>query len=243
MPARRGRSGGLWAGAALSGLAHAGLVGLALVAPPWLRPHRERPAPVVAVALVTPAAFDAAIAALTRPPPPAPPPVPPAPVLRAAPSTVAPPPAPEEAPESAALPTLAPAFDPEAPLGLDPRPAAGDLPAHRPRPRAGPAAAPSPADPDLAAAAFEAAVRAAVAERAGAPAGEVGGTVRLALIVNREGRLLAARLLAGSGSAGLDRAAIEAARTALLPEMPEAMPHSRTTVEVELVFAPAARGG
>ena len=67
--------------------------------------------------------------------------------------------------------------------------------------------------------------------------------MRLRLVVNREGRLLAARLVAASGSAALDRAAVDAARTALLPEMPESMPNIRTTVEVELVFAPDRRGG
>jgi protein TonB len=236
----------MWAGAALSGLAHAGLIALAAVAPPWLRPHRERPVPAVAVALVTPAAFDAAVAALARPepvaarPPPAAEPAPPVPA-------VAPPPEaePEAEPEGVVLPSLAPGFDPESPLGLADRPTATDLPAHRPRPRPGsrtPAAA--PADAAAAAAAFEAAVRAAVLERLGRPLAGGGGTVRLALIVNRDGRLLAARMLAGSGSAPLDRAAVEAARTALLPAMPDAMPNTRATVEVELVFAPApAQGG
>ena len=89
-----------------------------------------------------------------------------------------------------------------------------------------------------AAAAFAAAVREAVARQFVEPAAGSGGAVRLALIVNRDGRLLAARLVASSGSAGLDRAAIEAARTARLPEMPEAMPNARTTVEFDLVFAP-----
>jgi TonB family protein len=233
----------LWAGAALSGLAHAGLIALALIAPPWLRPHRERPVPVVAVALVTPAAFDAAAAARARPepapPPPAPAPAAPAPVTTPAPAA-------ETEPEATAPPSLAPAFDPESPLGLALRPQAADLPAHRPRPRPGPrapAAAPAAIDAAAAAAAFEAAVRAAVVERLGRPLEGAGGTVRLALILNRDGRLLAARMVAGSGSPPLDRAAVEAARTALLPAMPEAMPNTRATVEVELVFAPSARQG
>ena len=119
MPARRRRSGAIWAGAALSGLAHAGLVALALVAPPWLRPHRERPVPVVAVALVTPAAFEAALDALSRPPP-AHEPAPAATPARVAPAVAARPavPALVKEPEPAALPSLASAFDAEAPLGI-----------------------------------------------------------------------------------------------------------------------------
>jgi len=66
MPRRRMRSGAIWAGTGLSAAAHAGLLALALVAPPWLRAPRERPLPVVSVAVVTPADFEAA---LTRPPP------------------------------------------------------------------------------------------------------------------------------------------------------------------------------
>jgi TonB family protein len=81
-----------------------------------------------------------------------------------------------------------------------------------------------------------------VAERLGPGTADVGGTVRLALVVNRDGRLLTARLVAPSGSATLDRAAVDAARTALLPPMPDAMPHTRATVEVELVFAPGPEG-
>ena len=191
MPPRPGRSGALWAGAALSGLAHAGLIALATLGPPWLRPHRERPVPAIDVALVTPAAFEAANAAPTPP--------------AEAPAT----------PKAPDRPALAPA---------------------RPAP---------PADPAQATAAFRSAVRTAVEKQAGATAAGVGGTVRLVLIVNREGRLLAARLVAGSGVGSLDRAAIEAARTALLPRMPDAMPNARATVEVELVFEPPpdGRGG
>jgi protein TonB len=246
MPARHGRSGAIWAGAAASGLAHAGLIALALVAPPWLRPHRERPVPVVAVALVTPEAFEAATAD-RRQPEPAPQPA------RASPAAPLPAPPPAAAPDAAAapppaptLPSLAPRFDAGSPLGLGPTPPPADLPAHRPRARPGqPGAvtAAPPADGAAAAAAFQAAVHAAVAERLGPADHEAGGTVRLALIVNREGRLLAARLIAASGSARLDRAAVEAARTALLPPMPDTMPNVRTTVEVELVFAPQRRGG
>jgi protein TonB len=232
------------AGAAVSGLAHAGLIALALVAPPWLRPHRERPVPVVAVALVTPEALEAATASKWRPEPERAP-VPPTPAPP--PTTVPePPPAKPPAEPPPALPSLAPAFDPESPLGLGLAPETADLPAHRPRPRPGQRAAVAPASPveaAAAAAAFEAAVRAAVAERLGPSGTDAGGTVRLALVVNREGRLLTARLLIPSGSAQLDRAAVEAARTALLPVMPEAMPSTRTTVEVELVFAPDRRGG
>jgi TonB family protein len=247
MPARRVRSGAIWAGAGLSGLAHAGLIALALAAPPWLRAHRERPLPVVAVALVTPAALEAALAA--RPPAPAPAAAP-APAPLDAPgrpppaASVAEPPPGEPPEEPPALPSLAPAFDPESPLGLgDPRPPA-DLPAHRPHARSGPPppVAPAPVDRAEAAAAFEAAVRAAVAGRLGPVAPDAAGTVRLVLVVNREGRLLAARLAAPSGSEELDRAAVEAARTALLPQMPDAMPNVRATVEVDLVFAPAAAG-
>jgi protein TonB len=246
----RDRSGALWAGAALSGLAHAALVGLALVAPPWLRAHRERPVPVVTVALVTPAAFEAALAALTRPDPAPAAKAPPVPTVPEPPAAAPPVEAAPEAGETGAatpegaLPTLAPAFDPESPLGLGPKPAA-DLPAHRPRARPGiglPTGSPAAASATRAeaVAAFEAAVRAAVleAQAAAAPARGPGGAVRLAVVVNREGRLLAARLVGSSGSAAVDRAAVEAARTALLPEVPEAMPNPRVTVPVDLVFAP-----
>jgi len=232
----------MWAGAGLSGLAHAGLIALALAAPPWLRAHRERPVPVVAVALVTPAAFEAALAA-RQPPAPAPQPAPaiPSRPRRAPPAAALPEALPADPPP---LPSLAPAFDPESPLGLGGAPRATDLPAHRPRPRQGqyPQVAAPPADTAVATAAFEAAVRAAVAERLGPGQADLAGTVRLALIVNRDGRLLAARLVAPSGSARLDRAAVDAARTALLPAMPDAIPNTRATVEVELVFAPAPEG-
>ena len=219
MPPRPGRSGALWAGAALSGLAHAGLIALATLGPPWLRPHRERPVPAIDVALVTPAAFEAANAAPTPPAEaPATPKAPDRPAL--APARPVPPADPAVAvPEPFPEPTLAPAFDPESP--------------------------PGPADAAQATAAFRSAVRTAVEKQAGATAAGVGGTVRLVLIVNREGRLLAARLVAGSGVGSLDRGAIEAARTALLPRMPDAMPNARATVEVELVFEPPpdGRGG
>ncbi|HVH03476.1 MAG TPA: TonB family protein [Amaricoccus sp.] len=246
MPPRPGRSGALWAGAALSGLAHAGLIALATLGPPWLRPHRERPVPAIDVALVTPAAFEAANAAPTPPAEaPATPKAPDRPAL--APARPVPPADPAVAvPEPFPEPTLAPAFDPESPLGLGLglRPVGPALPAHRPRARPGQAAAP-PADAAQATAAFRSAVRTAVEKQAGATAAGVGGTVRLVLIVNREGRLLAARLVAGSGVGSLDRGAIEAARTALLPRMPDAMPNARATVEVELVFEPPpdGRGG
>ena len=247
MPARHRRSGAIWAGAAASGLAHAGMIALALVAPPWLRPHRERPAPVVAVALVTPEAFEAALAARQRPEPaPEPDRVPPAPPTPAPPpATVPDAPAPAP-PPATTLPSLAPGFDAVSPLGLGTTSEAADLPAHRPRPRPGPRGpvALAPVEETAAAtAAFEAAVRAAVADRLDPAETDLGGTVRLLLVVNREGRLLAARLVAASGSAGLDRAAVDAARTARLPPMPESMPNVRTTVEVELVFAPDRRGG
>lgn len=236
MPARRRQSSRMWEGPVLSALAHAGLVALALVALPWLRAPRERAAPILSVSLVAPATLDAAIAALSRPPPAqeGPPRVQPPSPTPAADTPVTDPP---DEPTDAVLPTLAPAFDPDSPLGLGPVLATPDLPAHRPHARPGTAESPPPADPAVAAADFAAAVRGAVLGQVGNRAPGPTGTVRLALIINREGRLLAARLMKPSGVPSLDRAAADAARTARLPAMPEAMPQARITVEIDVVFA------
>jgi protein TonB len=124
------------AGLLLSGLGHAGLVGLALIAPPWLRPHHDEPVPAIEISMISETQFAAALAALSRGSPteaPAEAETPPEPVLPAEPPP--PPPVavePEALPEATeALPSLAP-FDPEAPLGLDAQPA--DPVAAAPRP-------------------------------------------------------------------------------------------------------------
>jgi protein TonB len=231
------------AGILLSGLGHAALITAAVHGPPWLGRHRERPAPVIAVSLVT----EAELAALARPAPPAP--APEAPVREAAPPPQAAVPAPEpEAPAEPPEATLAPAFDPEAPLGLEgPAPAARG--AERPRARAAavPRAAPAPWSGEAAELRrrYEDELRAAVVRARSYPrlARERGleGSVRLHLIVTRDGRLLAAQLVRSSGAQTLDRAGLAAARDAELPAAPPELPNERFSLEVELVFAGSDR--
>lgn len=108
------------AGLFLSGLGHAGLIGLALVAPPWLAARPGKPVPVVTVSLVREVDLAALEAAATAPAPAAPEAAPvTAPVTAPAPPAPAAALAPEEAPE-AEVPevSLAPGFDAESPLGL-----------------------------------------------------------------------------------------------------------------------------
>ena len=134
------------AGIPLSALAHAGLIALALWALPWLRARPGAPPAVVAVTLVT-AADLAAFVHAASPPPPTQPLAPPAP--SPAPPPALPPGATLPPPEPEPDPTLAPAFDPEAPLGLGgtdalslvapPPPSLEQRLAQPPEPRPGPA--------------------------------------------------------------------------------------------------------
>lgn len=110
----------MWAGPLLSGLVHVALIALAIETLPWLRAGKDHPVPVVSVTIVTPSD----LAALTRPAPPAPEP----PVASPAPAPIAVPAAPPTVAAPAVQPpaedpdpleeTLAPGFDPAAPLGM-----------------------------------------------------------------------------------------------------------------------------
>jgi protein TonB len=152
-------------GALISAAAHAALLALVVRGLPWLRPHAEDPVPVVEVRLVTAADLAAAeaVAALPRGAPaagpdPAPEPKPPEPKPEPKPAAphAEPPPAPEPDADAEFLGdaiSLAPAFDPEHPLGRPgqvatltapaaaPEPPATLAPATAPRPRPRPAAA------------------------------------------------------------------------------------------------------
>jgi protein TonB len=107
------------AGIAVSALGHGALIALALVAPPWLRPHHEAPVQAIEISMISETQYAAALA-LARgsvdaaPADPAPVPEPAAPVVEPAPPPET---EPVAAPEDEALPSLTP-FDPEAPLGL-----------------------------------------------------------------------------------------------------------------------------
>jgi TonB family protein len=212
------------------------------------------------------AALEAALARGAAPaaPPPAPSPTteptPAAPAERE-PAPVEPP-APAPAPSLA--PSLAPAFDAAAPLGLDTdapsrlaveppprprRPPPAERPATLPAPaglagraaetRAGSAAlgaAPSAAAaPDYGMAVRAAIAKARVYPRVARDRGLVGES-RLLVIVDRDGRLVNARLLRSSGSRTLDEAALGAARNARLPTAPAELPGRRFSFEVAIAF-------
>jgi protein TonB len=164
----------------ISAAAHAALLALVVRGLPWLRPHAGDPVPVVEVSLVTAADLAAAeaVAALPRgvpaPEPDVPEPTPPEP-KRAEPE----PPQPDPRPDPAGIDvelfgeaiSLAPAFDPEHPLG-PPGQAVATLPP--------PAAAPEP--PTLApATASRPRPRPEVATAAPAPDGAAGSADRAAV--------------------------------------------------------------
>jgi periplasmic protein TonB len=271
-------------GALVSAAAHAALLALVLRGLPWLRPHPEDPVPAVEVSLVTAAELAAAEAAAVLPrgavAPPAPEPEPPKPAPE--------PPRPDPRTSETATTgpdgidvelfgeeiSLAPAFDPQRPLGLpdtqlalatpDSTPEAAPTPANlapaaaaRPRPRpespapergaagsadrAAAAAPPGPSAADLRAG-LAAAVHAALAEAQVYPRRArdrgVTGAAGLSLTITRDGRLLAARLAASSGSAALDAASLAAARNANYPAAPAALPGAHFTFTVRLVFTP-----
>jgi hypothetical protein len=116
------------AGPVISGAGHAALIALAVWGLPWLSPRERDAIRVTEVDFVTEAEFQAAVTAAAEaarapeaPPEPAvaaveatPPPT--LPEVVRGPSAEAPPPEPLELPED--LPSLAPAFDPEAPLAM-----------------------------------------------------------------------------------------------------------------------------
>ena len=251
------------AGIFLSGLGHGLLIWLALLAPPWLRPHRSEPVATISVELVTGAELAALeAAALARgAAPSAPAPAAPQPSRETA--APQPPTQPQAAPEPEpqSEPSLAPAFDTEAPLGIDQTVRLAPV---LPPPRRTPPAAtepPSAAPPSVAGNAGRAretragadgraavatgadygmAVRAAIVKarvypRVARDRGLVG-EARLLVMVDRSGRLINARLLRSSGSRTLDDAALAAARNARLPAAPDDLAGPRFSFEVGLTF-------
>jgi protein TonB len=227
------------AGMALSAAGHAALVSLAVWALPWLRVRPEPPVPAVAVSFVSEADLAALARRAAEAKAPAPPPTAAPPVAKPAalaprfeaPAEPEPPlPVPEEI-------DLAPGFDTASPLGLS---APAGTPAAPPQ---GPRARPDGLDPftdgdlvdeeppaDLAVArerhlaSLQAAVlRARIYPPAARGRGLIG-VARLYLVVARDGTLIEVRLMASSGSATLDRAAVEAARRARWPSAPDGLP-------------------
>jgi TonB family protein len=248
----------------ISALGHGAVIWLALQAPPWLRARPRDPVPSVAVEIVTAAELAALEAALARgAAPAAPPPTPPpAEATPAAPAEQEP--TPVEPPPAAPTPSLAPAFDPAAPLGLDadaptrlaveppPRPRrfpsadrtatlpapsgdAGRAVETRPGNEARAAAPSAAAAPDYGMAVRAAIAKARVYPRVARDRGLVGES-RLLVIVDRNGRLVNARLLRSSGSRTLDEAALTAARNARLPAAPAELPGRRFSFEVAIAF-------
>ena len=232
------------AGAFLSGVGHAGVIGLAAIGPPFLWAPRDAPVPAMVVTLLGPAEF----AALAVPPAPAPPVI----VRGSEPAAPArpvamPPPlvrTPEEAPAPATPPptTLVPSFEATTTLGIDP-----GAPAALPDEAAGaegPAEEPV-ADSGALRAGYAAQVRRAVSLARVYPqvARDRGleGRVLFQLVLSPEGGLLAAQLLQSSGAMTLDRAALETVRRAKYPPVPAGIEDPRLTVAVEVVFAGSDR--
>ncbi|HET9067711.1 MAG TPA: TonB family protein [Amaricoccus sp.] len=239
------------AGATVSALGHAALIALALWALPWMRVRPAPPLPAVSVSLLSEAdlAGLARRAAAARP---APAPSP-SPEVAARPQISGPrflpPPEPEPQPEPPPLDPedfgLAPSFDAASPLGL-PEPAATPPPAVA----APEAAATEPeADEEADAAPAElAALRerhmralsaAVLRARVYPPAARgrgLMGTARVYLEIGRDGSLIEAGLMTTSGSASLDRAALEAARRARFPAAPEALPGASFAFMQDLEF-------
>ncbi len=117
------------AGPIISGAGHAALMAIVVWGLPWFSPRERDAVRVTEVSFVTEAEFSAAQAAAEAERAPDAPPEQPAPAADPAPAEpepevvrgpgAEPPPEPEPAPEPAdELPDLAPAFDPEAPLGM-----------------------------------------------------------------------------------------------------------------------------
>lgn len=237
------------AGAFVSGLGHAGLVGLALVGPPFLWAPRDRPVPAIAVSLLSPGEL-----AALRPPPPSPPSPPTAPPRQAAAPVPMPPPlvpaAPAESEQRAPATTLAPGFGAGALLGEDETsgqapPVSGDPDTASPAPEAVEPAVEPAVDPEALRVAYAARVQRAVARARVYPqvARDRGleGRVAFQLVLSREGRLLTSQLLRSSGAMTLDRAALETVRRAAYPPVPADLDGERVPVAVEVVFTGSDR--
>lgn len=237
MRRRRIGSWALGVGAVLSAAGHGALIALAAAGPPWLRAGGGTPASVVTVALIPEEAFAAAEAERLRAAsaaalPPEPAAVPPAsapPVELPSAGTGVARVEPEPEPEATEpLPSLVAPSAPETPFGVG---AALTGPGKPSGMGTQPAASLAPAD---AAAAFRKAVIGAVRGAFEEPEEIEAPPARLSLLITRDGRLLTARFVQSSGDQARDRAAVEAARAARLPVIPQAMPEQRATVEVSL---------
>lgn len=238
------------AGTFLSGLGHAGIIGLAALGPPFLWAPPDRPIPAVVITLLSPAE----LAALRPPPqhpvalPPAPPPPPRPPVALPMPAPLVE--VPKEAPPPAVM-TLAPGFDAVAPLGVGEAPlelvpdegSAGDPQGLVPEfARELPEAEPDPAaaQADYAAQVQRAVSRARVYPEVARARG-LEGRVVFQVVLSGDGRLLASQLLRSSGAMSLDRAALETVRRAKYPPAPEATAAERRPFAVEVVFTGSDR--
>jgi len=226
------------AGAFLSGIGHAGVIGLAAIGPPFLWAPPDRPVPVMLVSMLTAAELAALVPA---PPPPTPSPPKPKPV--------APPPMPPPLvlprmmePETVPPPvTLAPGFGAGASLG------GGEAPTGEGEGAAGfaPGTEAMPEDSealrvDYMARVQRAVTRARVYPRVARDRG-LEGRVVFQLVLSPDGALLAAQLLQSSGAMTLDRAALETVRKAGYPPAPAGFEAERLTVAVEVVFAGSDR--
>ena len=243
-PARRERIVRV-AGALLSALGHAGLLGLAAIGPPFLWAPKDHPVPVVSVTLLTVAELADMV--------PAPPPVPaapvPAPIPSAARSVPMPPPlvaAPAEEPTPEET-TLAPGFDAGAPLGLAEGAADGGA-VFGAQPDLATSLDASPEAGidvetlrlDYAARVQKAVDRARVYPRVARDRG-LEGRVLFQVVLSPDGRLLASQLLQSSGAMTLDRAALETVRKARFPAAPAGIEEERQTFAVEVVFRGSKR--
>lgn len=238
------------AGAFVSGLGHAGVLGLAIVGPPFLWAPRDRPVPTMAVTLLSPAEL-----AALRPPPLPPSAPPPQPAAAPAPPAPMPPPlVPAPAAEDPAPPsttTLAPGFDARAPLGVeetlsDQAPeASGGADEAGPTPEVAEPEADVEVDAEALRAAYAAQVQRAVSRARVYPrvARDRGleGRVAFRLVLSGDGRLLASQLLRSSGAMTLDRAALETVRRAAYPPAPAALEAARLPVAVEVIFTGSDR--
>lgn len=232
------------AGALLSGLGHAGLLGLAAVGPPFLWAPKDRPIPAVSITLVSVGEF----AALLRPPLPAPPPEPEAAAPAPSVARTLPMPAPLVAAPVEELPpatsTLTPSFDPRAPLGIAEAPPPDGAPAASgalPGLATGPDAAPGP-EVDAESLRLDHAARVQRAVELARVYPQVArdrgleGRVLFQVVLAPDGRLLASQLLQSSGAMTLDRAALETVRKARFPPAPAGIEAERQSFTVEIVF-------
>lgn len=176
---------------------------LAPAAEGWPPGPPARPSADTAPRLAAPTGLPMAKASLA---PPMPEQAPPLRVFAAGPGTTTPRPRPEAAPTAAGEPALV-AARPGAAVGGGGRAASG-------------------ADSRALRAEWAGTIGARIARAQRHPGrAHGGGRVRLSLVVTRDGRLAEARVVASSGSSGLDRAALDAAhRAAPFPRAPEGLP-------------------